>query len=330
MRISVVVPTYNRKAIVTRTVELLFAQDCPRDSYEIVTVVDGSKDGSAEALQGMRAPCEFRVLKQENRGLAGARNTGLGAARGEVVLFLDDDMLSDRGLVSAHLAAHHQQIGIACFGALFLSSDSPPSLAAECFKREIGAAHLSLRDATDSTWLHEDCVFSNSSVRRETLLNLGGFDESFRMREDLELGERLFKTGVRPVYVPTAIAHQFYVKTAGDLIHDAKEFATADLRLARKHPHLGLPGQVNSVGDQRGWKARVREWAARRPGFTDALLGPVCAVGERWIGVTALRYAGVRALQFRRRVHWLHAVRTLEALGPGQAEQEQARREREL
>ncbi|HVC45663.1 MAG TPA: glycosyltransferase family A protein [Terracidiphilus sp.] len=329
MRISVVVPTYNRRAIVTRTLERLFAQDCPRDSFEILVVVDGSTDGSAEALGRMRAPCALRVLEQENRGLAGARNTGFRAAQGEVVLFLDDDMRCELGLVAAHLTAHCQEEGIASFGALFLSPESPPSLAAECFKREIGAAHLSPREAEDTTWLREDCVFSNASLRRETLLSLGGFDESFRMREDLEFGQRLFATGVRPVYLPNAIAHQYYAKTAADLIRDSEAFAEADLNLARKHPQLRLPAQVSSLADESGWKARVREWAARHPALVDNLLGPLCAAGERWIGVAALRNVGVRALQFRRRAHWLHAVRRLEAHSYAQAEPEEAKKERE-
>ncbi|HEU5352359.1 MAG TPA: glycosyltransferase family 2 protein [Terracidiphilus sp.] len=313
MRVSVVVPTYNRKEIVTRTLDLLFTQDCPKDCYEIVVVVDGSTDGSAEALRRMQAACAFRVLEQENRGLAGARNTGLRASRGDVVLFLDDDMHCEPGLVAAHREAHSRQDEIACFGALFLSADSPPGLAAECFKREIGAAHLSPREAADTTWLRQDCVFSNASVRREAALRLSGFDERFRMREDLEFGERLFATGVRPVYLPHAVAYQYYAKTAADLIRDAEAFAVADWMLAQQHPQLRLPGTVNSLDDERGWKTRVREWAARHLGLVDGMLGPVCAVGQRWIASSALRNAGVRALQFRRRAHWLHAVRQMGA-----------------
>ncbi|MGB6975228.1 MAG: glycosyltransferase family A protein [Terracidiphilus sp.] len=318
MRITVVIPTYNRKEIVTCTLERLFAQECQGDSLEILVVVDGSADGSAEALRRMHAPCEFRVLEQENRGLAGARNTGFRAARGDVVLFLDDDMRCEPGLVAAHLTAHCEQEGIVCFGSLFLSPDSPPSLAAECFKREIGAPHLASREATHTAWLLEDCVFSNASLRRETLLQLGGFDESFHMREDLEFGERLFAAGARPVYLAGAVARQYYAKTAADLIRDAEAFAAADLQLLRKHPQLRMKGLVNSPDTEIGWKSGVREWAARHLGLVDGLLGPVCAAGERWIGATTPRNVGVRALQFRRRAHWLHEVRRLAALAPRQ------------
>ena len=93
-------------------------------------------------MKSLRPPCRFRVIEQENRGLAGARNTGYRAAEADLVLFLDDDMLCDPQLVAAHVAAHQQPGTIIGFGALFLSSDSPPSLAAESFNSEIGAFYL--------------------------------------------------------------------------------------------------------------------------------------------------------------------------------------------
>lgn len=314
MRISVVVPTYNRRTIVSRTLERLFAQHCPSDSYEIIVVVDGSTDGTAEAVRCLSAPCSFRVIEQENRGLAGARNTGLHAAKGDVVLFLDDDMLCDPNLVAEHLAAHSTQEGIAAFGAIFLSDDSPPSLAAQCFQREIGAAHLAPRTPDDTNWLQEDCVFSNSSLRREVLLQLGGFDETFRVREDLEFGARLFPTGVQPVYLAQAIARQYYAKSTEELVRNAEAFAVADLQLAHKHPGLLIEGHVQSMRNTRGGKALLREWAARHIAVADGVLKPICALGEWGIRVPVFRNLGVRALQARRRVHWLHVVRRLEAL----------------
>ena len=94
MDISVVVPTFNRREIAARTLATLFAQNSPPSSYEVVVVVDGSTDGTATALQSLRPDCSFRVIEQENRGLAGARNSGYKAAAADLVLFLDDDMLS--------------------------------------------------------------------------------------------------------------------------------------------------------------------------------------------------------------------------------------------
>ena len=85
------------------------------------------------------------------------------------MLFLDDDMLCDPGLVAAHVAAHQRADPIVAFGALFLSRDSPPSLAAECFNREIGAFHLRQRRDPQAKWQMSDCVFSNASLPRKLL-----------------------------------------------------------------------------------------------------------------------------------------------------------------
>lgn len=309
MHVSVVVPTYNRREIVRRSLELLFHQDFPPAELEIVVVVDGSIDGTASSLRELKPDCRFRVIEQENRGLAGARNTGLRAAESDLVLFLDDDMRADRGLVSAHVKAH-QRFGLAAvFGPLFLSSDSTANLASECFMREIGAFHLRRSRDPNQEWSVSECVFSNSSIPRQVLVDAGGFDESFRMREDLELGVRLRERGIRMEYVDDAIAYQYYNKTSEDLLDDAARFAVADLMFERKHPGRRIDGLLRISDEQASWKKSMREVLSRSPVLESLLLGSWCALGDAFFWCAPLRWAGVRALQMRRRIHWL---RTLE------------------
>ena len=261
----------------------------------------------------MKPKCAFRVIEQENRGPAGARNTGFRAAQSGLVLFLDDDMRCDAGLVTAHVRAHARFGPAVVFGALFLSSDSKPSLASECFKREIGAFHLRHRSDPAAQWQLTECVFSNSSIPREMLIAAGGFDEEFRMREDLELGIRLAERGVRMEYVDDAIAYQYYDKTPSDLLADARRFAIADLRLARKHPGHSIEDQLKCLERERGWKKMARAIVASSPALEKCLLAPWCILGDRLFAFPPFRSAGVRALQMRRRVHWLRAVQKLTA-----------------
>jgi glycosyltransferase involved in cell wall biosynthesis len=314
MDISVVVPTFNRREIVKRCLSTLFAQTLAPSRFEIIVVVDGSSDGTAEALRELKAPCQFRVIEQKNLGLAGARNTGFRAAAANLVLFLDDDMLADPGLVAAHLDAHldadRKRSRIVAFGAIYLSSDSPSCLAADCFNREIGAFYLDRKRNPQREWQMADCVFGNASLARELLEEAGGFDAAFRMREDLELGITLLGSGVQARYIEIAIAYQYIEKSPADLVRDAEAFAVADVMLAGKHPHALVKGQLNWLAKEPRKRRRL-QMAASVHWFVDLLLGPVCAVGEAFARVPAVRHLGVRALQIRRRIHWYRKVREL-------------------
>ena len=141
-------------------------QDFPADEYEIILVVDGSTDGTADALRLLAPTSRLRIIEQENHGPSAARNAGYRAAKADLLLFLDDDMLCDPELLAAHVAAHMKADGVVAFGALFLSADTPPSLAAECFRREIGAFHLERERRSGAEWRVTDCVFSNASLSR--------------------------------------------------------------------------------------------------------------------------------------------------------------------
>ncbi|MGH9590933.1 MAG: glycosyltransferase family 2 protein [Terracidiphilus sp.] len=311
MDISVVVPTFNRRELVKRAVESLFAQTFPAGQYEVIVVVDGSEDGTADALREMKAPCRFTVVEQPNGGLAAARNSGARVAEGDLLLFLDDDMLCVPELVEAHVEAHRNAARTVGFGCILLSPESPPSLAAECFNRELGAFYLRQK-ASDADAVEDlEHVFGNSSLSRELLKEAGGFDASFRMREDLELWVRLTAMKVRPTYVEHAMAYQYYAKTGADLIRDSEAFAVADVMFARKHPEARHHGQLRLLERTPRWKRPLRRIAAVSPAAADLLLAPLCGLGEAFINVPPLRGLGVRALQMRRRIHWFHRVLAL-------------------
>ena len=85
VRLSIVVPTHNRRdVLVSRTLPAIFEQDFPANEYEAIVVVDGSTDGTAEALRKLRPPCSLRIIEQPNRGPSAARNKGIQAASGRL------------------------------------------------------------------------------------------------------------------------------------------------------------------------------------------------------------------------------------------------------
>ena len=123
-KLSVVIPTYNRRNILSRTLPTVFRQDFSADEYEVIIVVDGATDGTVEMLRDLKPPCPFHVLEQSNRGQASARNAGLQAACGELVLFLDDDLLCDRFLFREHQAAHDGTDPVVVIGPVYLAPES--------------------------------------------------------------------------------------------------------------------------------------------------------------------------------------------------------------
>lgn len=106
MRLSVVVPCHNARATLPHVLVALDAQDVPADTFEVVVVDDGSTDDSAAIAAAHGGPARVRLVTQPHRGLAAARNAGAAAARGEVLLFLDADVLAAPDLVRRHLAHH--------------------------------------------------------------------------------------------------------------------------------------------------------------------------------------------------------------------------------
>src|SRR5215467_993337 len=102
--VSVVVPTHNRLEVLTQVLSALVRQE-GAPPFEVVVVDDGSTDGTAEWLRSRSFDLALRVLTQENRGPAAARNTGVAVAAGRWVAFLGDDTVPAVGWLAAHRAA---------------------------------------------------------------------------------------------------------------------------------------------------------------------------------------------------------------------------------
>jgi glycosyltransferase involved in cell wall biosynthesis/peptidoglycan/xylan/chitin deacetylase (PgdA/CDA1 family) len=303
-KLSIVIPTHNRREIlVSRTLPAIFGQDFPASEYEIIVVVDGSTDGTADALSRLQPPCALRIIEQPNRGPSAARNKGIQAAKADLLLFLDDDVICGPRLLDRHVTAHACAGPAIVHGRIFVASDAPASLyryAVETWYQKY-YGHLDSQNGLE--WPGDDYLISNSSVPRATLLACGGFDEHMPAKEDYELGLRLWKTGVRFQYLPDAVAYEFYVKpTRHVLRHDGEIYGRAEVLLSRKHPEYRPSSQLAALGKMAWWKRQWRRIDASLPLSLAGLLTPPLWVCDKLCRFPVMQRAGHRLLGMGRGV----------------------------
>lgn len=199
---SAVIPTYNRRASLARTLTGLQQQEPASASLEVVVVDDGSTDDTAQWLEQQKFSFPVRLLRQQNAGPAAARNAGLQAASGELILFLDDDLEPTPALLREHLATHGDDRARVVLGTLSSLPHYPqPWVAWE--QRQVEKQYAAM---IRGDWAPTFRQFwtGNASVSREHLVATGGFDVEFKRAEDVELGVRLHQRGLTFHFNPRA------------------------------------------------------------------------------------------------------------------------------
>jgi GT2 family glycosyltransferase len=256
-RASIVVPTHQRRASVLRLLDALHAQSAPPDAFEVVVAIDGSEDGTREALASYRAPFPVRAVWKPQGGRASACNTGARVAEGKIVVFLDDDMEPSPEFVAAHVAAHHagEALGVVGAAPIVELPEAPPVVA---YRARGFAEKMRGLAAKAGGLAFTDVYTGNFSIRRDVLLAAGGYDEAFRLYgyEDYELALRLGRAGVRFVFDQAAVARQHYAKSFRALADDTAASGQTAVLFARKHPEM-LPSMYLGSFARRRWGERL-------------------------------------------------------------------------
>lgn len=205
---SVVVPTFDRLCDLQRVVAAIVAQMSKlREPCELVVVDDGSSDGTGEWLDERAAAGVLKVVHQTNAGPARARNRGVAAADGSIVLFLGDDTEPAPGWLREHLEAHRLWAGGTPTAVLGYTSF--PTGSNSSFLRWINEHGAQFGYALIGEPNHVDFNFfytSNVSLPKQFFLAMGGFREDFPAAawEDIEFAYRAVAAGMRLRYVPRA------------------------------------------------------------------------------------------------------------------------------
>jgi glycosyltransferase involved in cell wall biosynthesis len=251
--ITIIIPTYNRCLILSKTLEGLCKQTTPEYIREVIIINDGSTDSTREVVEefSARLPIKYHELAHDNmiaapawglgargsgasiRGgngkVSAARNLGLREATSSIVLFLDDDVIPGSQLVSEHSRFHLERDELSSVLLGYVAWH--PELLVTPFMRwygEFGAlfGYSLLKDnqVNDARYLYS----CNLSFKAEFLRRHGGFDEALPTLEDHELGYRLSKHGMKMYFRRTAVGYHYQTFT----------FDQACRRLERLSVHL--------------------------------------------------------------------------------------------
>ncbi len=250
MTVTIVVPTFNRGPKITRTLECLFANETGGlETVEVLVVDDGSKQ-EAESFwkRQVNSPFLLRWIRQQNSGPAAARNGGFREASGELVVFVDDDILVPPDFLQKHVAAHRMKPGSVIFGPCVLK-DVEHSIVR--FLNEIYAF-----PCDGGPLIRVDFLASGQlSAEKETLNRLGGpYCETLRTpgAEEFALMSRIQELGIEIYHMPGVIAlHDQPLDLRGVCLQQYKH-GMGYSEFARKYRSTGRLDAVQRVLSQCG------------------------------------------------------------------------------
>jgi peptidoglycan/xylan/chitin deacetylase (PgdA/CDA1 family)/GT2 family glycosyltransferase len=298
VKLSVVIATYNRLHALKRTIPTVLAQAFPADDWEVVVVVDGSRDGTVRYLRSLQPACRLRIIEAPHRGQPAARNLGAKSAAGDLILLLDDDIVCTTNLVRAHVAAHEaQNSSSVVIGRILISEDSPRSLATEDARDSFEAYSILQRSAGWPRSPYEAWVSANSSLPRSLFLGVGGCDERLRRGHDDDLTIRLWNAGASFSHLPAATVWQYYVKTNKELVtSDGRIEGPTELSLCRRYPGYRASSRLGRLMRP---SATIRPFAwlsCCAPVSPELLLRAPCWAAEKLMPIRFFRRAGLRLL----------------------------------
>ena len=277
-QLSVTIASYNRRERLADVLRGLAAQTYPMDRFELVLVIDGSTDGSAEMARALELPYPIRVLEQENRGLAACRNRGGREAENPIVVWLDDDIVPDPGFLAAHAAAHARGSEEKLVLGHYPPADRSEDLLSTRL-RDVWRDFFRRRSEPDHQWSYVDFADGNISAKPSLMAEAGGWDEDFAQqtvrRQDWEFAIRLLQQGVPFEDCPEASGLHYFDSTLSTALRNRRVEGHSDVMLGKKHPsvrgHLFV-ARLARTATAGGARSRLFELAYRRPGLTAALL----------------------------------------------------------
>lgn len=236
---SVIIPTRDRSAVLAKCLEALKGQNYRKDLFEIIVSDDGSADDTKAVVENFRRQHKDITLlyvAQPNGGASAARNRAIRAAKGQLLLIINDDTICIPEVMAEHKKSHehYPEENVAILGKMTISDEVPYSIFTQL---HLDATFERFKGKTELDW--KAFITCNLSIHRSFLLKFGLFDENFRvLHEDLELAERLSHHGLKLIYNPMALGYHYHFIGEKDFLSSAIQDGKSLAVWYSKSPHL--------------------------------------------------------------------------------------------
>jgi glycosyltransferase involved in cell wall biosynthesis len=226
---SVVIAAHNAAATLPSTIRSVLQQT--RQDFEAIVVDDGSVDGTEEALRRTTGDSRVRYIRKEQSGPADSRNMGIAEAQGAFVCFLDSDDLWLPTYLEAMADAFAAEPTASLAYTDAWTLDDRTRRIFRLPQKETNDPPAKLPREPEELFfemLRRNFVYTSATVRRDVLLEVGGFT-TFARSEDYELWLRIAATG--HTFERTARIHAVYRDRPGSRIHDSTAMAQGRLEI---------------------------------------------------------------------------------------------------
>ena len=296
MMVSVVIPTYNRRKSLERCLSSLASQSFPASGYEVIVVSDGCTDDTLELLGRFAPPFTFRWLEQANQGAPAAQNLGVAAAKGDVILFLDDDCVCGPDVIAAHRDAHAQGGQFVAIGPVLLHPESPRGTLQDVVS-DLEKAEWQ-RLSAEGPRRSDMMLCANSSLSRQAALECR-FDTTYKRMHDVEAGIRLWAKGYRPRFVPGAIVYELYTKSESAMLRDSYLHGKYEVLLSNNHPSFKPLTGIANINNANPLKRAVRKQLAGHAIFSGFVLAMAGSFADSLRRLPVFRRVAKRILRAR-------------------------------
>ncbi len=233
--ISVIIPTYNGSQKIVRCLNALAKQT--RLPNEVIVVIDGSTDDTQEILNALKIDLNIQVIVQDNLGRSASRNSGVGKAKGNLLIYFDDDIRPSSESIERHVNVHAKNQSIVISGQI-LEDTSLSDKDIFRFKAYLSQKWTSKYHEGINQLSHKNLFLTaaNLSVRKEDFEKLGGFDSRLKDAEDFDLAMRALNAGMNVLFDKSNIAWHDDVITCKAYIQRQKQYQGAYNKLIQINP----------------------------------------------------------------------------------------------